>query len=395
MKTNSLLRAILGLGLLAFGPFAQAQLTIPGADGSDGALAITSNTVVDLSQAISGVWSNNNSSNAGKGVYDSNKWAVVFKYSSVVISNGATLTFSNHPTHAPVVWLVTNNVTINGTISLDGQNGASDPVNLPEPGPGGFRGGAEAYSNLAVGGGFGPGGGDNIYDPYGNYNSGGARDYGNPQIIPLIGGSGGRGNNVNGAAGGGAILIAAANTITINGSLHANGGSGGNAWNGSAGAIRLVANQVLGNGVIDATFYRNGRIRVEANTASGALNVTPPTLVVTPVPVVLWPETNAPSVRIVSVSGQAGPDDPQAKLLLSGSDVAMSSNGPVAIVLQSSNFPTNGTVTVFVKPRNGGGGLQYLYNAKLVSGNSNVATWQVTTNVPVGRNVLQVRAVSN
>lgn len=39
-----------------------AQLTIP-SDGSDGALIITSNTVIDLSRVVSGMWSNNNLAN--------------------------------------------------------------------------------------------------------------------------------------------------------------------------------------------------------------------------------------------------------------------------------------------------------------------------------------------
>src|SRR4029077_18821628 len=115
-------RALVALSLAAFAPSSFAQpLTIPGADGSDGALIVTANTNIDLSLAVTGVWSNNNAGNFGKGIYDPDKWAVVFKYSSVNIANGATVTFSNHPTHAPVVWLVSSNVTIDGTLSLDGQ----------------------------------------------------------------------------------------------------------------------------------------------------------------------------------------------------------------------------------------------------------------------------------
>jgi len=82
--------------LTALAPSLFAQLNIP-SDGSDGALIIASNTVIDLSQAVGGVWSNVVTlANRGKGIYDSNKWAVVFKYSSVTISNGATVTFANH-----------------------------------------------------------------------------------------------------------------------------------------------------------------------------------------------------------------------------------------------------------------------------------------------------------
>lgn len=219
MKIHIKAALILAAAMAAFVPSLFAQLNIP-SDGSDGALVISSDTVIDLSQAVTGNWTNNNSANAGKGIYDPNKWAVVFKYSSVTIAPNATVTFVNHPTHAPVVWLVTNDVTINGTLSLDGQNGTSNPVNLPEPGPGGFRGGVGNHPGFGSGSGFGPGG---YYGDYGDYSTG--HSYGNLQIVPLIGGSGGSGyQDQSGGAGGGAILVAASGTISVNGYCHAYGG---------------------------------------------------------------------------------------------------------------------------------------------------------------------------
>ena len=99
-----------------------ANINIP-SDGSDGNLIVTANTVIDLSEAVSGTWDANNTANAGKGIYDPAKWAVVFKYRSVSVAAGATVTFKNHATRAPVVWLVQGDVTINGTVSLDRQGG--------------------------------------------------------------------------------------------------------------------------------------------------------------------------------------------------------------------------------------------------------------------------------
>ena len=61
-----------------------AGINIP-SDGSDGALVINGNTTIDLGLAITGAWDMNNAAHAGAGVYDSNKWAVVFKYTSVFI----------------------------------------------------------------------------------------------------------------------------------------------------------------------------------------------------------------------------------------------------------------------------------------------------------------------
>lgn len=98
--------------IAALTSLAPAAITVPGADGSDGALNITANTEIDLSQAVTGTWDQNNAANPGKGAYDPAKWAVVFKYSSVTVATGATVTFKNHASRTPVVWRVNGNVTI-------------------------------------------------------------------------------------------------------------------------------------------------------------------------------------------------------------------------------------------------------------------------------------------
>ena len=98
-----------------------ADLVIPGADGSDGAFSPTQSIEIDLSQAVTGTW-DQPSPQPGKGIYDPEKWAIVFKYSSVNISSGVTVTFKNHPSFAPVVWLVSGPVTISGNVYLNGQN---------------------------------------------------------------------------------------------------------------------------------------------------------------------------------------------------------------------------------------------------------------------------------
>jgi len=107
-----LISKTLTVALLLAAALSQAAIDIPGADGSDGSLHVGANTIIDLSKAPSATWdtasspSGNNGSNAGNGVYDPTQWAVVFKYASVTVEAGATLTFVNHPTRAPVVWLV-------------------------------------------------------------------------------------------------------------------------------------------------------------------------------------------------------------------------------------------------------------------------------------------------
>lgn len=369
-----------------------AALNIPGADGSDGALNITVSTNIDLGLAVTGPWDTNNTANAGKGVYDPAKWAVVFKYSSVTIANGANVAFKNHPSRAPVVWLVNGDVTVNGNLALNGALGGYDnPGGGPtEGGPGGFRGGVPGGPALGYSAGFGPGG---SISQHGQYGQGLPLSYGNPSIIPLVGGSGGAGSSYKvGGGGGGAILIAAAGTVNISGIIDANGGgiySSGHA--GSGGAVRIVAENVTGSGTVTATSPAyQGRTRIEANSVGSSLIVIPPVQVVSPNPVTLWPPETAPAVRVVSVSGQSAPSAPAAAIVNAPADVTFASASPVSILLETRNFPINGTVKVFVKPRNAS---DSTYQATFVSGTSNQATWQVQQALMPGYSVIQARAV--
>lgn len=397
--------AALALALTICAPALNAQITsIPYADGSDGALNVTVSTNIDLSKAASGNWTNTSAS-PGLGTYDTNQWAVVFKYTSVNIAAGATVTFSNHITHAPVVWLVGSagtfgNVTINGNLSLDGQPGTTVTSSMAEPGPGGFRGGsAPLPPQYGAGPGFGPGSGAN---QNGNYFG----VYGNQQLVPLIGGSGGSGSSgtsFGGSGGGGALLIATGGTITNNGPIHADGNYvSGHSPSGSGGAIRLVANQIVVNGTIEALSLgqsANGIIRLEATnitgTAVASINPTPQSAVPSNTPTIFAPAATA-YVTVTSISNQTAnlpaPADPKAIMSASpgADDFAMVTTNPVTIWLKTLNFPTNGAVTVYVKSQYGP---QTTPPAVCVSGNSNSAIWQATANLPYpAHTIIQARA---
>lgn len=297
-------------------------LNIPGADGSDGVLKITTTDctngvyTIDLGRAATKQW-NAKPTTAGCGVYDPEKWAVVFKYSSVQIDEGCTLKFVNHPSNPPVYWLVSGNVVINGEINLDGDRG-QDKGDIgvtvcAKPGPGGFAGGLSlTYDSSAShfyygGGGYGPGGatsqmrramggynkvsltgGGGSYATKGNSNSktSGYTNsseagfiYSDETLIPLIGGSGGAGYNGfdsdvltlvgggSGGAGGGAICIAAKGTVILQGCINARGNRGGGYYSssangfyllggsGSGGAVRILADTLSGTGSIDVRSF--------------------------------------------------------------------------------------------------------------------------------------------
>jgi hypothetical protein len=380
-------RTFLALCAAAMLPAARASITVPGANGSDGALTVPAdaNTTIDLSQAPTGVWDQNNAANAGKGVYDPDKWAVVFKYSSVTIPSGVTVNFTNNASRAPVVWLVNGDVTINGTINLWPK--LPDGSHPGEPGPGGFRGGYAAQTSYT--GGFGPGGGT-AYG-YGAYATtlGGANDgltYGNASIVPLLGGSGGGGFR-SPSGGGGAILIAATGSVTVNGSISADAIS---PYNGTGGAIRIIASSVLGNGSLSAySPSANGRIRIETPSLDTGLHTQPAAFPAPPDnPARLWPGASDPSTRIVSVAAAPAPANPVAAWDYSAADVRISSPAAQTVTIETKNIPTDSTVSVRVTPQLAD---SFIAPATLATGNASTATWTAQVTVPFGLAAMQVR----
>lgn len=357
-----------------------AQLIIP-SDGSDGAFSPVANIEVDLSQAVTGTWSDP-SSIPSKGIYDAQKWAIVFKYASVNIPAGVTVTFKNHPSYAPVVWLVQGSVNITGTVSVNGRDGfiGVGAQTLAEPGPGGFRGGASGLSGSGLGLGIGDG----------QYNV----SYGNPVILPLIGGSGGAGiaadgTNYGGGSGAGAILIATPGTIQVAGLISAI--RGGGYRQGSGGAVKLIANQVIGTGSLNSS--TSGRVRVEANIFSPTVISTPSTIAVPPgTTPTIFQSATSPVVKIISVDGLPSPADPTAPLV-SSADISIYKNTPVTVVLKTYNFATAGAVVALrIANKHGGGGF---INATLQGGGTSTeSTWTVSTTLAPGFVTLQARATA-
>jgi hypothetical protein len=387
MQTKPTLLA-LGVALI-LSATAHAQLTIP-SDGSDGAFSPNANVEIDLGLAANGIW---NSPGGGNGVYDAEKWAVVFKYSSVNIPTGVKVTFKNHPTYAPVVWLVQGNVTVAGELNLDGKAGTVDStarLTPSEPGPGGYRGGASGPSGYGAG--LGPGGTNTTN--FGN-NATYSGSYGNPQIIPLMGGSGlaarYTAGQPSGGGGGGAIAIFAANQISLSGTVSAIGGAYQDNY-GSGGAVRLVASGVAGVGqvrCVTSGINNPGRIRIETNSLTPTLQTFPETIGVPPANTpVIWPAANAPVAKVISVDAVNAPADPRAPLV-AGADVAIQNSNQVAILIQTQNFPIEGVVQLNINPKFGN---RTTLNATRLSGDITQAIWRVQTTLPQGFVTLQARA---
>ena len=102
VKAFTTLVTLLALWSSAIGRASLVHSDFPG-ENQDGALVATASTIIDLGRARVGNW---NSSSLGHGVFDPRHKLVVFRYNAVRIAAGATVTFSNRPPDADVVWLV-------------------------------------------------------------------------------------------------------------------------------------------------------------------------------------------------------------------------------------------------------------------------------------------------
>lgn len=424
-------RIVIGwLGFCALVPVAAlGQIVIPGANGSDGALVIPGGTLVTKDLALADTqpdWESQPNPNPGEGVYDPNRWAVIYRYTSVTVNSNARVAFSNHPSRAPVLWLVSGNVTIDSGSIVDLNGGIFVGCAPSEPAPGGFRGAQGGTgTGQPPGDGFGPGGGTRVFgvgQSGGSFGGIGASYpdgsrpapplYGSVFLLPLIGGSGGaalyntQGSCTGGMAGGGAILIAATGTITVNGTIRANGGDRNDigAAAGSGGAVRLLADQVVGSGTLSARGGDGwgtsdggaGRIAVNANLINLTTASNPPYNAFVPVsdPVLLFPPAAAPQVRATTLvaGGQTYnfPADPRGQFSFPSSDLAFDTNDPVTVNIAAQNVPLDWVVTVRITPRSGP---SLTVTADPLQGSLGSSTTSATiANPPRGFGAIQVRA---
>jgi hypothetical protein len=337
-----------------------------------------------------------------------------------------TVSFIKNAANTPVTVLVDGNLTVAAqtTLTVAGDAGTSGGVNAlgigGNGGPGAGRGGDGAYQlvNFAAIGGAGlrPGGGAGG-TAAGTAGAGGNGTFmATSDLLPIIGGAGGGGGSSTtitsgcagggGGGGGGAILIAANGTVTINGTLIADGGdrgfqSGTNCSSagggGSGGAVRLLANSFTGNGSIFAragvgaqgtrptTSY--GAIRMEVLTNTFPVSGTDPLATRTPGP---GPVVNVlnPTVAITSVGGQPVPANPQG--VFGAIDIVLPIPGSTSVVFSTFGVPTGTTVNVTVKPKVGTGADSR--TATLANCTNGSCIENVTFDLPAGSYFIEARA---
>ena len=327
----------------------------------------------------------------------------VLNYTTVTIPSGVTVTFKKNSQNTPVTILASGDVTISGSIKLDGstgnyiipgaggpggfdggQGGAAYGIGKRGEGPGGGAGGgactsSDAYSAGGGGGGFSAAGSGGSQPGYcGTSGGSGGSSYSNERILPTIGGSGGAGaGGTNryvgggGGGGGGAMVLASSGTITVNGNISANGGAGatpssGQSYysgggGGSGGSIRLIANTIAGNGSITANAGGGGsnsgggnggsgaagRIRLEASNVLRTAATSPPMSLGYPYAVL---PQNMPSLTISSIAGVSSPSVPKGAYGAPDVMLPYNTKNPVTIMVTGTNIPTGQTVTVKASP---------------------------------------------
>jgi hypothetical protein len=351
MRTRTGIGILCAVGWIAAVGTASGQLFSSGSTGADGAFNPTASVTVTL---------------PADGVLN---------YTTVTIPAGVTVKFSKNAANTPVTMLATGDVTISGTIDLNGVSGVFGNGITPSiggaGGPGGFDGGNGGLSpNVAFTDGKGPGGGTS--------RAGGT--YGAPAgfvtLTPLFGGSGGgggAGTGSSGGGGGGAIVIASSTRISIlNGVIRAIGGesrgqdvfcatcSGG----GSGGAIRLVAPEISGSGTVSAAGGpagagfsgpggEPGRIRLEAFTLNLTGSVTPPpSSVLAPGPVSgsgVPALVSLPMLTIASVGGVAAPAVPGGAYTAGDVVLPPGTTNPVPVVIAAAYTPRDATTAITLK----------------------------------------------
>jgi hypothetical protein len=162
-----------------------------------------------------------------------------------------------------------------------------------------------------------------------------------------VGGSGGGGYD-SGGAGGGAILIASSVSITVPGTITANGGSTfangnlGQGGGGAGGGIRLVAPSIAGTGTITASggtgladnpgcsYGASGIVRLEAfqQTFTGTFPNTTYYLA-TPANLFVPTATAQPSILVTSIGGVPVPANPTGSFTVP--DVVLNSSSPLTV----------------------------------------------------------------
>jgi len=230
--------------------------------------------------------------------------------------------------------------------------------------------------------------------------------YGNVYLWPILGGSGG--------GGGGAIFIASSSTITLNGTITARGGHGGDkhphpycrycgyGGGGSGGAIRIMANVFNGTGAIstkpgelrhvDGTITyggrgSHGRVRVESFTINYLGSSYSTIKYASPGKMFPLSSISSPSVRVVTINGIAVPQNPTG--FFDPPDLVDDITGAVTLEIEAINVPIGTVVHLTMGSENGG---TVNFDSTPLAGTLENSTATALVTVPYGYSRFTLRA---
>ena len=303
----------------------------------------------------------------------------ISNYTTVTIPSGVTVSFTRNTLNTPVFLVAQGDVTINGTVHVNGSAGlAAGPTSLNAGGlggPGGAQGGnggTKGLANTLGSSGQGPGGGNAT--PHGTYGTlyGGTNDF--RTLIPFFGGSGGNGGSgtttnfgASGGGGAGAMIIASNTKITVGstGIVRANGGNAGHcstAGAGSGGALRFVAPEFNNTGTIESrggcSSQGFGRVRLEYQTSPSGIGTPYPSPYTSstlgPVTAASTPAlANVPTVTITAVGGVTAPSTPGGSFTTPDVSLSSPTTNPVPVTVTATNTPVGSVFQIRVIPQFG------------------------------------------
>lgn len=321
----------------------------------------------------------------------------IFHCTTIAVAQGATLRFANNALNTPVYLLATGDVVINGAIDVSSPGasgyGASGYLG-GKGGPGGFDGGngGSYFMGQNIGGdGMGPGGAKNrsgwTYPTFGISSGYNTNTYGNALLRPLIGGSGGVGEDGSpgrgGGGGGGAVLIASNTRVTVGGTVSSSGGIGNYAAAGygcgSGGAVRLVAPIVTGKGGVDVSTPVQGRIRVDCQDNIAYRSLSLAGVASRGNQMFVFPGAVAvPHLDIVEVAGQVIAEGTNNAVVIELSAGAFTNQ---TVRVQARNFTNDVPIRVVITPEHGPSGS---FDATILQASGNPPFANVPVIIPAG-----------
>jgi hypothetical protein len=208
------------------------------------------------------------------------------------------------------------------------------------------------------------------------------------------------------------MLIACAGSLTINGTVQANGGAAcmdcDFSLAGSGGGIRIVANTLLGNGSVTAIggntgsgYYTAvdgyGRIRIERVTDNSGLQIAPDPSVLpltNGVAPLIWMPSTGPAVTIETIGSLGAPSDPRASFGAFGADLTLPPLTSATVTVLTTNVEPQSVVTVRVNPRTSGAYVDTVASVtQTLSQTPLVLRWTASVPVNNGYSAVQVHVV--